>query len=165
MLLSYNADLLPRVRMMGQIRYSQPWIHFRRCSGEYILYVIRDGDMYLQKDGQRYHLRSGDFFLLEPGLLHEGYQKAVCEYYYAHFTHPDMKRRCFFICPAEILNRPFTRRWSAIMRGRNIISAGRRRTCTAFCWMRPMNIRRRAATRKKAACADRRLLRSSCSTI
>lgn len=92
MLVSYNADLLPKVRMMGQIRYSEPWIHFSRCINEWVLYVIRDGNLYLQEDGIRYHLTGGDFFLLEPGLTHEGYQKAPCDYYYAHFTHPDMHR-------------------------------------------------------------------------
>lgn len=92
MLLSYNADLLPKVRMLGQIRYSEPWAHFSRCINEYILYVIRDGNMYLQEDGVRYHLTAGDFFILEPGLPHDGYQKAPCDYYYAHFTHPDMAR-------------------------------------------------------------------------
>lgn len=92
MLLSYNADLLPKVRMLGRIRYSEPWIHFSRSINEFILYVIRDGNMYLQEDGVRYHLKAGDFFLLEPGLTHEGYQRAMCDYYYAHFTHPDMYR-------------------------------------------------------------------------
>lgn len=92
MLLSYNADLLPKVRMLGQIRYSEPWIYFSRCINEQVLYVIREGNMYLQEDGVRYHLTAGDFFLLEPGLPHEGYQRAPCDYYYAHFTHPDMHR-------------------------------------------------------------------------
>lgn len=75
MLISYNADLLPKVRMLGQIRYNEPWIHFSRCINEWVLYVIRDGNLYLQEDGIRYHLSAGDFFLLEPGLPHEGYQK------------------------------------------------------------------------------------------
>ena len=48
MLFSYNADLLPQVRMMGQIRYSEPWLHFSRCINEWVLYVIRDGNLYLQ---------------------------------------------------------------------------------------------------------------------
>ena len=92
MLLSYNADLLPRVRMLGRINYTEPWIHFSRTIDEYVLYVIRDGNMYLQEDGIFYHLKTGDFFLLEPGLCHEGYQRAACNYYYAHFTHPEMAR-------------------------------------------------------------------------
>ena len=49
MLLSYNADLLPRVRMLGRINYTEPWIHFSRTIDEYVLYVIRDGNMYLQE--------------------------------------------------------------------------------------------------------------------
>ena len=92
MLFSYNADLLPQVRMMGQIRYSEPWLHFSRCINEWVLYVIRDGNLYLQEDGVRYHLAAGDFFLLEPGLTHEGYQRSACDYYYVHFSHPDMGR-------------------------------------------------------------------------
>ena len=92
MLISYNADLLPKVRMLGQIRYNEPWIHFSRCINEWVLYVIRDGNLYLQEDGVRYHLAAGDFFLLEPGLTHEGYQRSACDYYYVHFSHPDMGR-------------------------------------------------------------------------
>lgn len=56
MLISYNADLLPKVRMLGQIRYNEPWLHFSRCINEWVLYVIRDGNLYLQEDGVRYHL-------------------------------------------------------------------------------------------------------------
>ena len=92
LLFSYNADLLPRVRMMGYIRYSQPWSHFSRCINEYVMYVIRDGEMFIREDGVKYQLKRGDFFLLEPGLQHEGYKKASCEYYYAHFTHPCIER-------------------------------------------------------------------------
>ena len=92
MLISYNTDLLPHVRMLGHIRYSVPWVHFARTINEYILYVIRDGNMYIRENGMEYHLKSGDFFLLEPSLPHEGYRKASCDYYYAHFTHPDMMR-------------------------------------------------------------------------
>lgn len=92
MLLSYNADLLPRVRMLGRIHYTEPWTHFARTLNEYVLYVIRDGNMYLQEDGVRYHLKTGDFFLLEPGLCHEGYAPACCKYYYVHFSHPAMSR-------------------------------------------------------------------------
>ncbi len=88
MLFSYDADLLPKVRMMGHIRYTSPWIHFPRSINEYILYVITEGCMYLREDNTEYELKAGDVFLLEPGLFHEGYKKATCSYYYAHFTHP-----------------------------------------------------------------------------
>lgn len=90
MLLAYNADLLPKVRMLGQIHYSTPWSHFNRCSHEYIMYVIKSGDMYIREGIAQFHLTHGDFLVLEPGLYHEGYKPATCEYYYAHFMHPDI---------------------------------------------------------------------------
>ena len=95
MLLSYNADLLPRVRMLGRINYTEPWIHFSRTINEYVLYVIRDGNMYLREDGILYHLKAGDFFLLEPGLHHEGYQKRGYEVVYNGHTGRRMESRVF----------------------------------------------------------------------
>lgn len=92
MLFLYNTDLLPQVRMIGKINYTEPWIHFARTANEYILYVIRDGDMYLEEDNIRYHLKKGDLFLLEAGLFHQGYKEASCSYYYVHFKHSDLSR-------------------------------------------------------------------------
>jgi YesN/AraC family two-component response regulator len=92
MLFSYNTDILPKVRMIGKINYVKPWIHFARTANEFILYVIRDGDMYLEEDNIRYHLKKGDFFLMEPGLLHQGYKMAPCCYYYVHFKHSDLNQ-------------------------------------------------------------------------
>lgn len=94
MLLSYDADVLPKVRMMGHVRYNEPWIHFPRQIDEYVLYVMREGNMYIREAGKEYHLKSGDFFILEPGRFHEGYMKATCDYYFAHFTHPGISRIC-----------------------------------------------------------------------
>ncbi len=92
MLLTYDTTVLPRVRMMGRVRYHEPWCHFSRVIDEYILYVIRDGDMYITENGVPAHLKAGDCFLLEPNLPHEGYQAASCDYYYAHFKHERIKR-------------------------------------------------------------------------
>lgn len=78
--------------MLGEIHYREPWIHFPRTINEYVLYFIRDGEMFLRENGEEYHLKVGDFFLLEPGFLHEGVRPSACSYIYAHFTHPDMGR-------------------------------------------------------------------------
>lgn len=92
MLFSYNTDILPKVRMIGKINYVKPWIHFERTANEYILYYIREGDMYLEENNIPYHLRKGDYFLIEPGLCHKGFKEASCHYYYVHFKHPDLRR-------------------------------------------------------------------------
>jgi YesN/AraC family two-component response regulator len=92
MLFSYNTDILPKVRMIGKINYINPWIHFTRTANEYILYIIREGNMYLEEDNIQYHLKKGDFFLLEPDLCHKGYKEAPCSYYYVHFKHSNLIR-------------------------------------------------------------------------
>jgi YesN/AraC family two-component response regulator len=78
--------------MIGKINYMKPWSHFARTANEFILYVIREGEMFLEEDGIRYHLKKGDFFLLEPELFHKGYKEASCSYYYVHFKHSDLKK-------------------------------------------------------------------------
>lgn len=90
--LYYHAEILPKVRMVGHIKYRKPWKHFERRINEYILYIIREGEMFLREDNIEYHLLAGDTFLLEPNLLHEGYQEASCDYYYIHFKHDGMDR-------------------------------------------------------------------------
>lgn len=90
--MAYNADILPKVRFCGRVRYQEPWLHFERTINEYVMYVVRDGEMFIEENGEQYHLRSGDCLLLEPGLRHVGYQAAPCDYYYAHFTHGEFFR-------------------------------------------------------------------------
>jgi len=48
--------------------------------------------MYIQEDSCKYVLKEGDFFLLEPNLLHKGYKKSYCDYYYVHFKNPSIRR-------------------------------------------------------------------------
>ena len=93
MLFSYNADVLPKVRFCGRVRYKEPWTHFERTTNEYIMYVIRAGDMFLIEGEERYHLHSGDCIILEPGIRHAGYKAAACDYYYFHFTHDAILKR------------------------------------------------------------------------
>lgn len=89
-LFTYQTRTLPSVRLLGKIRYKTPWQHFSRQIDEFILYAIKDGTMHLEENNRKHVLKPGDVFLLEPNLLHKGYQSAPCEYFYAHFKHPDL---------------------------------------------------------------------------
>jgi len=82
---SYDAEILPQVRLIGHIKYREKWMHFSRCIDEYVAYIMVDGNMYLEEAGVQYHLRKHDMLILEPGLEHKGYQGAACDYYYIHF--------------------------------------------------------------------------------
>jgi AraC-like DNA-binding protein len=76
---------LPEVNFIGRIKFTQPWSHFERIASEYILFVITSGDMYIQEDKTKYHLKAHDYLILSPGLKHFGYKKATCEYSFVHF--------------------------------------------------------------------------------
>ena len=77
---------LPHVSFLNFFCPKEEWVHFRRQNGEYILYFITEGEMYLREDGKEHVLREGDAFLLQPGLLHEGTKAARCAYHFAHFN-------------------------------------------------------------------------------
>jgi Response regulator containing CheY-like receiver domain and AraC-type DNA-binding domain len=89
-MLAVNVELVPAIKLMGYVSYSTPWMHFKRNTDEYVLYIIKNGELHMREEGVDYILRRGDMLLLEPGLEHEGTRKALCDYYYFHFKHPDM---------------------------------------------------------------------------
>ena len=76
---------LPRIRLMNSAIIKPPYIHYKRKPDEYILYIIKKGVMYLKLGEEKYKLLPGDFILLEPDIVHEGYEASYCEYYYIHF--------------------------------------------------------------------------------
>lgn len=88
MLLSVDTDILPKVRYIGSVSYKTPWIHFPRTINEYILYIIKSGELYIKEDENEYILKEGDFFLLQPNKHHVGFKESCCTYYYVHFKHP-----------------------------------------------------------------------------
>lgn len=77
---------------MGYISYKTPWVHFRRRTDEYVLYVIKSGELCIQENDARYVLKKGDLFVLEANVEHEGFEKHPCDYYYVHFRHSDISR-------------------------------------------------------------------------
>lgn len=88
-----NGNALPQVRLVDRAVLEPPYIHKTRKSDEYILYVMRNGILYLKENGIDYELKAGDVILLDPEFLHEGNQASDCEYYYVHFQHPQIIRR------------------------------------------------------------------------
>ncbi|MFD0712135.1 helix-turn-helix domain-containing protein [Paenibacillus sp. GCM10027626] len=100
-MLKMNVELVPKITLMGFISYTSPWVHFYRNTDEYLLYIVKNGEMHLKENGTEYVLKRGDTLLLEPGLDHEGTQKAACDYYFFHFKHPYMETASV-LNPAEL---------------------------------------------------------------
>lgn len=78
-------NTLPRISYMNFFRPKGQWSHFKRVSDEYILYYLVEGEMYLKENDKEYILKSGDVFLLQPGLVYEGTKPAECAYYFSQF--------------------------------------------------------------------------------
>lgn len=87
-LLSIDTSIVPSVRLIGHVDYVKPWKHFNRTINEYILYIVKTGELYINEKNVEYHLIKGDVLLLEPNIEHYGYKEASCHYYYIHFKHP-----------------------------------------------------------------------------
>lgn len=85
MLFLLNTGVLPSVRFLGSVNYREPWKHFSRELDEYVLYIIKSGELYIREGDMDYALTRGDVLLLEPGLHHTGYRAACCEYWFVHF--------------------------------------------------------------------------------
>lgn len=92
MLYRLDTSLTPMVRLMNTAVIQPPYIHNRRQVDEFIVYVIKKGKMYLRENDIQYVLVPGDFLVLDPEYIHEGYQASYCEYFYIHFRHQQLER-------------------------------------------------------------------------
>lgn len=97
-----TLNSLPHVSFMNFFSPKGQWSQFRRQNGEYILYYLMEGAMYLREGDQEYALKAGDVFLLQPGLIHEGTKAAECAYYFVHFSN-------ICVLPFETEGSPFDR--------------------------------------------------------
>lgn len=91
MIFEYNSCILPKITVAGYVSYKEPWIHFRRIIDESMLYIIKNGELYIQEDDRQYILRRGDIIFLSANHMHVGFRKACCDYYYIHFKHSDIR--------------------------------------------------------------------------
>lgn len=89
-LLTFNLNTLPRVRLIGQVAYKEPFKHFSRTTNEYIFFFVKSGELYIQEEEAQYILKKGDCLLLEPNKKHVGFKEASCRYFFIHFKHPEI---------------------------------------------------------------------------
>ena len=67
-----NPQILPSVRLADSVVIEPPYVHKRRKTDEYILFLIQKGAMYLQEDGVPTYLQSVAVCVLAPACTHEG---------------------------------------------------------------------------------------------
>jgi len=82
-----DMEVTPKVRFIGHVNYTTPWKHFTRTLNEYVMYLVKSGELYIREAGIDYCLKRGDILILEPGIEHTGFKASCCHYYYIHFKH------------------------------------------------------------------------------
>ncbi|MBP1756114.1 MAG: araC 4 [Firmicutes bacterium] len=92
MLYRLDTSRMLTVRLMNTAVIQPPYIHNRRRVDEFVVYIIKKGKMFLTENNVRYTLVPGDFLILDPDYIHEGYQTSYCEYFYIHFRHEQIQR-------------------------------------------------------------------------
>lgn len=86
-----DSRSIPQVRLVNETAIEPPYVHRRRTPHEWIIYMIKKGEMELEEDGVAYHLIPGDLLVLSPEGQHEGTKATCCEYFYIHFQHADIR--------------------------------------------------------------------------
>ena len=86
-----RGDMLPKIHFVDEAVMGASWRHRKRKALEYIMYVAKHGEMYLEEDGVPLCLKAGDMCILDKDRTHVGVRPSECEYYYVHFMHDDFR--------------------------------------------------------------------------
>ena len=73
----YDSSQLPEISLADTAVIEPPYIHKRRMPLEYIIYLVRQGEMFLLEDGVRYHLTPGDLLILDPDTYMWGKEQHI----------------------------------------------------------------------------------------
>lgn len=71
----------------GVFSTEQTWIHPEKTEITYELIYVISGDVFIEENNQRYHLRKNDAIVLKPGISHKGYlfSSPPVSFYWIHF--------------------------------------------------------------------------------
>ncbi len=86
-----SAESLPSIHFVDDAAIVSPFVHRKRKALEYIMYIIKAGEMYLAEDDIPITLREGDICILDKDRTHVGIRASVCDYTYIHFMHKDLR--------------------------------------------------------------------------
>lgn len=74
--------------LTGKFKAPSPeWKHEHFFLGEYELFVITEGTLYLSYHEERFTVKSGEYLLLPPcNAWRQGFQSSYCAFYWLHFS-------------------------------------------------------------------------------
>lgn len=67
---------------------SDQWIHYSRSLTDYELMVVTNGTLYIENENRQYTVHQGEYLLMSPCQLQQGYKKSSCSFYWLHVYPP-----------------------------------------------------------------------------
>ena len=66
---------------------NEEWMHTARGLSDYELMVVTEGTLYVADTDTKYEVKAGEYLLMTPTVLHHGYRRGACSFYWMHFNY------------------------------------------------------------------------------
>lgn len=86
-MLKFNDKNYFSYETIGEFHSDTEWIHPTRTIDSFELIFVSQGTVYIEENGEKYTLEKNEAIILEPGLIHGGWQKSLLptDFYWFHF--------------------------------------------------------------------------------
>ncbi len=81
----FDLGKMPEITLIGKEYIELEEFHVTRFAPEYILYVLTEGELNLEENGQALSLKKGDVYIFKKGEFHCPKGRSECKYFFAHF--------------------------------------------------------------------------------
>ncbi|MBE7047463.1 MAG: AraC family transcriptional regulator [Ruminococcaceae bacterium] len=83
----FEIPLCPllKVTRMNKQKLNSKIRHCTRVINEYILYIVKSGELKLLQNGKEFTLLPGDMYIFNLGEMQQPLENVNCEFYYLHF--------------------------------------------------------------------------------
>lgn len=61
------------------------YLHIWRTLPEIELFLVTEGDLYIEQGGRKFHLKRGEYLLTEPDVEYGGYEPSNARFHWLHF--------------------------------------------------------------------------------
>lgn len=84
----FELDLnqILNINLFGYEKLVPPRWHCERYAPEYIVYVVTEGELYLEESSSKIKLEKGDVYIFKKGDYHKALKSTFCSYYFIHFN-------------------------------------------------------------------------------
>lgn len=83
---SFSLEKILSYNFTGKFEAPNPeWIHLKRELFDYELMLVTKGVLYIADANQKYTVGKGEYLIMGPSALQNGYQPSDCTFYWLHF--------------------------------------------------------------------------------